>query len=79
MLDGMTALNVQKIETPDILIKTQKTPASVVIIDEEQIPAEFIKTKTELSVDMVGIKNAIKAGQDVPGAMLQSGMKISIK
>jgi hypothetical protein len=50
-----------------------------VIIDEEQIPAEFIKTKTELSVDKVGIKNAIKAGQDVPGAMLQSGMKISIK
>jgi hypothetical protein len=79
MLDGMTALNVQKIETPDILVKAQKTPASVVILDEEQIPQEFIKTKTELSVDKVGIKNAIKAGQDVPGAMLQSGMKISIK
>jgi hypothetical protein len=79
MLDGMTALNVQKIETPDILVKAQKLPPKVVILDEEQIPAEYIKTKTELSVDVAGIKAAIKSGKDVPGAMLQSGIKISIK
>ena len=67
------------IESPEILIKKAKNPVSVEILDESMIPAEFIKTKTVSSISKTDIKNALKAGQDVPGAKLMESTRIVIK
>lgn len=80
MLRGMVTLGVTQIESPEILVKKGKLPPSVQILDEAQIPSEFIKTKTEQSVDKIAIAAAMKAGRDVPGAMLvTNGEKIIIR
>jgi DNA mismatch repair ATPase MutS len=49
------------------------------IIDETKIPEEFIKVKTTKSPDKVAIKTAIKAGQAVEGAEIESVPHIKIK
>lgn len=79
-LKGMIALGVTKIESPDIEVKLGKLPPSVRVLDEAQIPAEYIKVKTEQSVDKIALSAALKAGKDVPGVMLvTNGQKIIIK
>ena len=80
MLKGMTALGVTKIESPDIEVKIGKLPPSVRVLDEAQIPNEYIKTKTEQIVDIAAIKIALKQGVDVPGVMLiTNGQKLNIR
>jgi hypothetical protein len=49
------------------------------IIDETKIPEKFLKVKTTKSPDKVAIKTAIKAGQAVEGAEIESVPHIKIK
>lgn len=49
------------------------------ILDENKIPEEFIKVKTTKSPDKTAIKAAIKAGQEVEGAAIESVPHIKIK
>ena len=80
ILRSMTALGVTKLESPDILVKIGKLPPSVRVLDEAQIPNEYIKTKTEQIVDIAAIKIALKQGVDVPGVMLiTNGQKLNIR
>lgn len=79
-LKAMHSLGDKQIETPDILVKIGKLPPSVRILDEAQIPHEYIKVKTEQSIDKIAISAALKSGRDVPGAMLVTdGEKIIIR
>lgn len=77
ILDAMEAFGVQKIEAPDVCLKVAKKPASVEIFDEDQIPGRYIKTVLEPSKS--SIKEALKRGEDVPGACLKYGFRLSIK
>lgn len=49
------------------------------VFDRAALPKEYIKTKTEETVDKVAIKKAIKSGIDVPGAELEQKINIRIK
>lgn len=50
------------------------------IIDSaEMLPSEFVKEKITYAPDKTAIKNAIKAGQDVPGAHIETLNNIQIK
>lgn len=75
-----------KLETPRNLLKIRKNPPSVLIDDE----AAFIAwAKTRKDTDMLtvkdpiinktSVKNALKAGAEVPHAQLVAGEKLSIK
>lgn len=59
------------------VIKNRKPTKIVSVIDENKIPMEFLKEKTEVSVDKKGIKDALKAGTIVDGCELIDG-KISL-
>lgn len=48
-----------------------------VITDADAIPPKYLKTKIEL--DTSAIKAAIKAGEVVPGAMLEDSVSLTIK
>jgi hypothetical protein len=52
---------------------------SVQIYSEEDIPTKFIKEKIEKSPDKIAIKDAIKAGETVPGAQLDIKENLQIK
>ena len=65
----MMEMNLQKIETPLGELKIAKNPMSVEILDEAKIPQEFIKTKTETSIDKKGLLEHFKAtGEIIEGA-----------
>ncbi|MFC4172672.1 siphovirus Gp157 family protein [Microvirga sp. GCM10011540] len=67
----MNAASLRKMPLPEATLSIRAVPPAVIISDEEQIPAEF--TKTKVSPDRTKIKDALAAGAEVPGAYLSNG------
>lgn len=81
---GLEIAGVQKLDTPHFALTIKKNPPSVDVWDERQIPADLMRTPEPPPPpvpvpDKVAIKEAIKAGRDVPGAQLVSGTRLDIK
>lgn len=78
---SMEAGGITKIESPEFTARIQNNPPSVVIDDESLLPAEFIVTPPppKPSPSKTLIANALKAGQEVPGARLVQGTSLRIK
>lgn len=68
-----------EIKTDTITVKVRKCPASVEILDEGYIPEAYWAEKVTRSLDKTAIKEAIKAGEYVPGAALVQREKVSVK
>jgi hypothetical protein len=78
---GMEIAGVSKLECPYFAISIQKNPPSVDVFEPALVPAEFM-TQPEpppAVPNKAAIKDAIKAGRDVPGAMLAQGTRLAIK
>lgn len=73
LLHNMQAANIQKIECPLFTASLRKGVESVEIIDQSQIPDEFVKVEVVTSPDKKAIKAALSSGADVPGAALKRG------
>lgn len=71
-------LNGQKFKTAKCAVSYRKTQA-VQITDESLLPKEYLRFKTTSAPDKTAIKDAIKAGKDVPGATLEDRTSMSIK
>lgn len=67
-----------KWQSPEGVISWRKAD-SVKIIDETLLPEVFIKTETTTSIDKILLKNAIKAGNNVPGAEIETNNYMQIK
>lgn len=59
---------IKKVEGKLFTFAVQANPASVEITDESQIPGDYIDYKPQ--VDRNKVKDALKSGQEVPGARL---------
>lgn len=81
LLECMEMAGVQKIDCPHFSIKIANNPPAVVIDDDRQIPASFIiePEAPPPYPDKKAIAEALKAGQDVPGARLTRGKRIDIR
>lgn len=78
-LDGfMTASGKKKEKTPFFSVSYRKSQ-SVDILNEADIPQEYIKVKTETAPDKVAIKAALKAGEAIPGCQLKDTESIQIR
>lgn len=69
----MNAANVRKMPLPEATLSISTRAPALMISDATQLPAEFTVTKTETRPDREKIKEALKAGQEVPGAYLTNG------
>lgn len=76
MLDAMQTFGIDKMEVGTYRLGTRKSTA-VVIDNEAEVPSQFIKVTT--SVDKTAIKAAIKEGQEVAGAHIETNINISIR
>jgi len=81
---GLEIAGVQKLETPHFALTIKKSPPGVEVWDERQIPAEFMRVPPPPPPpapvpDKVAIKEALKAGRDVPGALLAQSTRLEIK
>ena len=80
LCDSMVYTGISKVETPELLIKTAKTPGRVVILDVEQIPQQYKYVHTEERVDKSAMRDMLKAGTDeIPGVQFVKGHRLSIK
>lgn len=79
VIEALQFFGTKKEEAPDIAVSLRRLPASVQVLDLEQIPEVFFKIKEVKDLDKIAIKDALKAGTEVPGASLESGVGLSIK
>jgi hypothetical protein len=79
---NMENAGVERIECPLFTLSLKKNPPAVEVLDERQIPAGFWVTPEpkpiEARIDKTAIKNAIKSGQDVPGARLVQHTRLEV-
>ena len=79
LLEAMQVYDIQKVETPTMKISIRNNPESVELVNEYQVPDKFRKQKVTETIDKTGIKNALKNGEEVPGAVLVRNQSIQIK
>ena len=73
LLHNMQASKITKIECPLFTASLRSGVESVDIIDQSQIPDEFVNVEVVTSPDKKAIKAALSAGKEVPGAALKRG------
>ena len=78
VLKAMELYEIEKIETPMIKISVRESEA-VEIINENQIEPIFKVEKVTYTISKAGIKEAIKSGISVAGAIIKKNKSLQIK
>ena len=68
----------EKISTPRLSVSYRKSQA-VEILDEDSIPTNFMRKKVTFEPDKTAIKDAIKKGEEIPGAALVDRQSMIIR
>lgn len=77
-VESMEWMELKSIQSPTVSVALR--PATrVEVFDAEQIPREFIRVKSVASIDKIGIGQALKARQDVPGARIEKFNTLNTK
>jgi hypothetical protein len=79
VLEAMNIYGIEKVSSPTLNLSIRNNPESVTLVNEYQVPEIFRKEKVTVSIDKVAIKNALKNGEEVPGATLTRSQSLSIK
>lgn len=79
LLMNMERRGINLIKTPYFEIKLKKCPLSVRIDNEDAIPGEYKRTKTEVLPDKIKMLNEMKVGVIIPGVSLQQNIKLDIR
>ena len=69
-LEMLGALDLKRLDDPEFTATTRVGQPGVVVTDEAALPDAFVRTKR--TPDKAAIGAALKAGQNVPGAMLKN-------
>lgn len=77
---NMERIGKTKIVTPTHTISIRKNPHKLIVEDESVIPATYtVIIPQSYKIDTTSLKNALKAGEEIPGARLEQGTSLSIK
>lgn len=83
LLDNMIACNFLKVESPAFTIAVQNNPPKVEILDEKQIPDDYMRIPEPkppvAAPDKQLILAALKDGFDVPGCSMTQTARLVIK
>lgn len=77
---NMDRCGITEIKSPEFVLKIVKNPPMVVIDNQESIPAQFMRIIPETrEPDKNALKEALKTGEVIPGAHLETQTRLSIK
>jgi len=76
--NSMKVMGIPKIKTLLFSFNIQKNPASLKIDDESKIPSTFFVAQPD-KLDNAMLKEALKSGEVIEGARLESGESLRIK
>ena len=71
--DAMQVAGVKKLEGRTTTLSLRASPASVLVIDPDAVPAEYKEIRIETVIIKEQLRKALKAGRGVPGAQLSEG------
>jgi hypothetical protein len=77
----MELCGISEIKGPGLLLKLQNNPPSVDVLDEAQIPANYMRYPPPPAAvpDKKMIGEALKAGIEIPGCALKQSRRLVIK
>ncbi len=75
---AMERQGLKKAKFVNFTVSVAKTPAKVVVDNEQLVPAKYWVEKTTNSIDKKSLKEALKEGE-VEGAKLESGTTLRVK
>lgn len=77
---NMQAAGITEIKADDGTFKASfRKSKAVEILDEAQIPAEFMRETVKIEPDKTAIRKAIESGQEVAGAKIEERQNLQIK
>lgn len=77
---NMKAAGITEIKADDGTFKASfRKSKAVEILDEAQIPAEFMRETVKIEPNKTAIRKAIESGQDVAGAKIEERQNLQIK
>lgn len=77
---NMQAAGITEIKADDGTFKASfRKSKAVEILDEAQIPAEFMRETVKIEPDKTAIRKAIEGGQEVAGAKIEERQNLQIK
>jgi len=79
LLGAMKDTGKLKFNTTHFAFSTRKSTSVSILVETEELAAEYIKEKTTKSADKTLIGKALKAGENVFGAMLVEKINFSMK
>ena len=81
LLASMMVAGVQKVECQHFRLTVRDNPGAVEVYQPELIPASFMRQPEPPppAPDKAAIKEAMKAGQEVPGCRLVQGKRLEIR
>lgn len=75
---SMNNANEKRVENTTARITLTRSK-SVDIVDETELPLQFLRTKTTVEADKKAIGERLKAGEEVPGARLVENLNVRLK
>lgn len=79
VLEAMNIYGIEKVASPTLNLAVRLNPESVEVVNEYQVPDIYRKEKVTVTIDKTAIKEAIKSGLEVPGAVLDRKKRLEIK
>lgn len=70
---NMEEMGISKIECPVFTIRLKAAQPKVAIDEEGSLPDDYVNVKTSITPDKRAILKALKEGEDIPGARLETG------
>lgn len=78
--DQMERTGISKIESPYFSVSIRKNPPRLIVSDDSDIPAEYMRVIPERrEPDKVSIARALKAGTEINGCRLESTTRLEIR
>ena len=77
--DFLVSMDAKRVETPSGKMTVAAPTFSTKVDDMDTLPDEYKRTTVKIDADLTAIKQAIKAGHNVPGAHLEEKVSIRIK
>ena len=75
---SMNNANEKRVENTTARITLTRSK-EVKIVDETELPLQFLRTKTTVEADKKAIGEKLKAGEEVPGARLVENLNVRMK
>jgi hypothetical protein len=78
VVNAFKVYGITEVKSPTLKLSLRRSEA-VEVINQDQLPEVFVKAKTTYTPDKVAIKDAIKSGLTVEGAVIVENFNLQIK